>query len=278
MIVDAVQCARRRRWHPSGTGSSHNLGNLGIDHRPHAVWLRPHALANLALARKAGKESHIHVGILVGSDPCLALHIGLRHHRTCHHARVDLVARSVQEAGVDEKSPLCSHSETLTEVDTRAPLLVHDPHLDGIPPETHDLLHTAEESARECYLTRPVHLRLHNVQRAGPAVAALARTTKVLKGRGGRDETVEETLGDHLTSLSHHCISEHVVAHIPHQCNAPPWKRAGLALGVPEPDVGAHGPLHRNSILHIGCSQCTPEDSVDVRVDSSLIFGIHCRD
>lgn len=73
-------------------------------------------------------------------DPLLLPHLGLPHHRAGEHASVDLVARSVQEPGVDEEDALGRGTDALAQVRARAALLVHDAHLDGVPPEPKELL------------------------------------------------------------------------------------------------------------------------------------------
>jgi hypothetical protein len=67
-----------------------------------SIGRRPHALADLRLARKPAGEADLDVAILIGRDPVAALHLALAHHRPGPHRRVHLVAGAVEEAGVDE--------------------------------------------------------------------------------------------------------------------------------------------------------------------------------
>ena len=87
---------------------------------------------------------------------------------------VDLVAGAIEEAGIDEEHPRFHGADAFLEVDGGAPLLVHEADLDGVARQTEHVLDRGEQIVGEGDLFRPVHLRLDDVDRAGPAVARMA--------------------------------------------------------------------------------------------------------
>ena len=110
---------------------------LGIEHLPHFVRLRPHALADLRPARQATGDPDIDVAIFVRENPRLRLDRILSKNRACLHAGVNLVARTVEEARIDEHDALAHSANTLGEIDRCAALFVHDADLEriGFKPE-----------------------------------------------------------------------------------------------------------------------------------------------
>src|SRR3546814_7453146 len=78
------------------------MADLRLQHRLHHVGHRPHALADLRLAAETAGQADADIAILIGGDPVRRLHLALGDHRARAHRGVDLVARAVEEAGVDE--------------------------------------------------------------------------------------------------------------------------------------------------------------------------------
>mmetsp|Transcript_108186 Transcript_108186/g.286687 ORF Transcript_108186/g.286687 Transcript_108186/m.286687 type:complete len:731 (-) Transcript_108186:3-2195(-) len=277
VVVDAVESSRQGRWNPSSARACHRFSDLGLEHGQHAVGLGPHSLADLSPALEIGVQADVDVGVLVGLDPGLLLHVGLADHGPGHHAGVDLVAGAVEEAGVDEEDARGGGSDALAQVDTGAALLVHDAHLDGVPAQAEELLGTPEERVREGDLARAMHLGLDDVHRAQPAVHHQARAAEVLQGSGRGHEAVHEALG-HRAAVTEHHVREHVVADVSHQAHGAARQRLGVALLVAQPDVGPRAAYQGLAVLHEGCLEGAPHDAADVGVDLSLVVGIHRRD
>ena len=170
VVVHGVQGGRGRRRHPRGGGAGLRLTDLLLDHVGHQVGHRPHALADLRAAGEPGGQADVDVLVLVGLNPLGALHRALADHRPGLHRGVDLVAGAVQEAGVDEHHPVGGRLDAGLEVDGGAPLLVHDPDLERVLRQPEHVLDPAEQLDGERHLVGAVHLRLHDVDRAGAAV------------------------------------------------------------------------------------------------------------
>ena len=106
------------------------MSMLAVEHRAHLVRRSPHALADLAMPRQADLEAHEHVPVLIGADPACVFDLRLRYDGPGFHVGVQLVARAVEEARVDEDDPVAAGADALLEVDGRAPFLVHDADLE----------------------------------------------------------------------------------------------------------------------------------------------------
>ncbi|MNG19374.1 hypothetical protein D3C84_1035280 [compost metagenome] len=83
-----------------------------------------------------------------------------------------LVSGAVEEVGVDEGHPRGRSSDTGLEIDAGAPLLVHDPHLQGVALKAQQVFYAAEEFIGESDLNGSMHLRLYDVDGATPRVTA----------------------------------------------------------------------------------------------------------
>src|SRR3546814_15090118 len=94
-----------------------------------------------------------------------------------------LVAGAVEEAGVDEHHPRLGGADALLEVDGGPPLLVHDPHLEGVARDPDGVLDAGEQLVGEGDLLRSVHLRLDDVDRAGAGVAKPRDRKSVVSGK-----------------------------------------------------------------------------------------------
>ena len=196
MVVQRVQRRGGGRRHPGGVGAGLRVADLLRQHVGHPVGHRPHALADLRLARQAAGQADIDVAVLVGLDPGGRLHVALADHRAGFHRGVDLVAGAVEEAGVDEHDALGRRPDAGLEVDGGAPLLVHDAHLERVAGKPQHVLDAAEQLVGEGHLVRPVHLRLDDVDRAGAAVAQRALALQVVHRDQRRDGGIEDALGD----------------------------------------------------------------------------------
>ncbi len=132
VVMRRVQRRGGGRRHPGAIRARHRMADLLVEHVGHPVGHRPHALADLRLARQSASEADIDVAILIGDDPGLRLHVALAHHRPRFHRGMDLVPGAVEEAGIDEGDPVLRRADALLEVDRGAPLLIHDAKLHGV--------------------------------------------------------------------------------------------------------------------------------------------------
>src|SRR5262249_20109615 len=92
----------------------------------------PHALADLRPPWKPASNANVNIGILISRDPLGILHGLLADHRSGFHRGMNLVARAVEEARVDEKHPIGSRRDASREIDGGAPLFVHDTHFQRV--------------------------------------------------------------------------------------------------------------------------------------------------
>ena len=161
------------------------MADLLLQHVGHAIRRRPHALADLSAPGEPARQADAHIAILVRLDPVGVPHLGLAHHGAGFHRRVDLVARAVEKAGVDEDDAVPHLIDAGGEIGRRAPLLIHQAELDGVAFQAEHVLDRIEQPVGEARLGRPVHLGLHDVDRAGAAVAETAETLEVVHARSG---------------------------------------------------------------------------------------------
>ena len=148
VIVQRVQRRGGGRGDPGGVRAGLRMGDLRLQHVGHQVGHRPHALADLRVAGQAAQEPDVDVGILVGLDPGRGLHVALADHRAGLHRGVDLVAGAVEEAGVDEEDAVLRGADRFLQVQRRAPLLVHDAHLQREARQPERLLDAPEQLVR----------------------------------------------------------------------------------------------------------------------------------
>ncbi len=132
MVMQRMQRRGGRRRNPGGRGAGLRMRDLLRQHVRHLVGRGPHALADLGMAGQAIDKSDIDVPVFIGLDPGLGLHVVLADHRPRFHRGMDLVAGTVEEAGVDEHDALQGVLDAGLEVDRGAALLVHDADLHGV--------------------------------------------------------------------------------------------------------------------------------------------------
>ena len=171
VVVHGVQGGGGGRGYPGGGGAGAGLCDLLLHHGRHQISHRPHPLADLCSAGESGRQTDIDVAILVGQDPRLGFHRALADHRAGLHRGVDLIAGAVEKTGVDERDPVRGSGNAGLEVGRSAALLVHDADFYGVGGQTQHVLDTAEQLDGERDFLGPVHLRLDDVDRTGPAVA-----------------------------------------------------------------------------------------------------------
>ena len=83
---------------------------------------------------------------------------------------MDLVARAIEEAGVDEADASRGRRDAGHEIRARTPLLVHDAHFHRVLRQAYRLLDAPEDLVGEGDFLGPMHLRLDDIDRTGAAV------------------------------------------------------------------------------------------------------------
>mmetsp|Transcript_33669 Transcript_33669/g.77723 ORF Transcript_33669/g.77723 Transcript_33669/m.77723 type:complete len:318 (-) Transcript_33669:1023-1976(-) len=277
VVVDAVQGGCSRGGDPGCAGTGHEFRDLAIQHVLHAVWLGPHAFADLRAALQIGVQADVHIASFIRLDPILFLHVALADHRPCTHACVDLVAGAVQKARVDEKHTFHGRAQALAQVGAGAALLVHDAHLDGVSTEAEELLRSPKEAAGQGNLLWPMLLRLHNVDGTFPAVQQAPGAAQVVEGASCRDHAVEKAFWDELAIRRQHRIRKHVMPNVSHKRHGPARDGSDIALCISEPHVVVHSPRHGLAALHKRGLESTPEDAQDVAIHFGLVLRIHGR-
>ena len=271
MVVQGVQGGGGGRGDPGGVGPGLRMPDLGGQHVLHHVRRGPHALADLGPAGEAGGEADLDIALLVGRQPAFGLHGVLADHGPGLHGRVDLVARAVEEAGVDEDDPVLRHGDAGGEVGAGPALLVHDAQLDRVAGQAQGVLDLVEQAHRQGDLVRAVQLGLHHIDRTRRAVAAGA--LQVVQGGGHGHQGVDGRLIDRRPVQGDH-VGQHVVADIAHQQERATAQhdlaaaRGGVApVLVQPPGLGAPALLE-------GGGQVAAHQAEPVAVDAGLVLGV----
>ena len=148
------------------------MADLGFQHVGHPVRHRPHALADLCLALEAAGQADIHILVFIGCQPFAALHVALAHHGAGIHGGVHLVARAIQEAGIDEDDAILGGANAFLQVGAGAALFIHHAHLDGVACQPQQVFDGVKQGVGEGDFHGAMHLGLDDI---GGARAAVAR-------------------------------------------------------------------------------------------------------
>ena len=195
------------------------MRDLGAQHVGHAVRHRPHALADLRTTGQPAAQAHVDIRALVGVEPDGIADFALAQHRARNHRRVQLITGAVEEAGVDEHHALARGADALHEIERRAPLLVHDAHLQRVALEPEQLLDAAEQSHGQRHFLRTVQFRLDDIDRTAATVARAAARLQIVQSDQRADGRIEHGLWHRLAVDTHH-VAHHVVADVAHQHEA----------------------------------------------------------
>ena len=123
-------------------------------------------------------------------------------------------------------------------VQRRAAFLVHDAHLQGVAVQPQGILHEAEQVRGQGNLLGPVHLGLHDVDRATGAVAMRPGARQVVHGAPGADGGVQQGLDDR-GAVEPHDVGFEVRPDVADQHHAAAPQGHRIALGVQIGGVGA---------------------------------------
>mmetsp|Transcript_26983 Transcript_26983/g.68485 ORF Transcript_26983/g.68485 Transcript_26983/m.68485 type:complete len:472 (-) Transcript_26983:925-2340(-) len=273
VVVEGVEGRRRGRGGPRGVGPRHGVPDLLLEHLLHVVGGGPHALADLPLAGELDGDARVHVVVLVRLDPDLLLDLVLGKEGARLEARVDLVARAVEESGVDEGDAVLGLVHACSEVGGRAALLVHDPHLDRLVGEPEGLLGAAEELRGQGDLLGAVHLGLDKVHGAGAAVLEAWAVHQVVLGAKGSYKRVEKVLGD-LLAVVRDGIGIDVEPNVAHQQDHTAGEGEGAPRGGGVDAVGVHA-AHDGlaALVHRG-REGAAHQAVPITVARDLVLGV----
>ena len=222
MIVHRVQGRGDRRGHPGRARAGFGVRDLLREHGRHHVRLGPHALADLRAPRQSASNADIHISVLVSLDPARRRHLRFADHGTGFHARVDLVARAIEETRIDEKHARLRGPDALLEVGARAALLVHEAHLERVARQAEHILGHREELVREGDFLGAMHLRLDDVDRLLAAVAERPRLLEIVASDEARDQRIQDTFRRGRAGAVKHARIAHEMPDIAHEHQAAP--------------------------------------------------------
>ena len=144
MIMHRMQRSRSWRRNPRCCRSGFGMIHLRLYHLPHRIGHRPHSLANLPLADQTHLNPHIHIPIFISRQPRLRLNFILRKHSTRFHTRMYLITRTIQKTRIDKNNALSGLPHSALQIDSRAPLFVHNTDLQRIARKSQNIFHTPE--------------------------------------------------------------------------------------------------------------------------------------
>ena len=223
-------------------------------------------------------EADSHIARLVGLKPVAALHRALAQHGSCTHRGVDFVPGAIEEAGVDEDDAVLHRMDAGGEVGRRAALLVHHADLDRMARKFEQILNRVEQVIGKGAFLRPVHLGLHDVDRAAARVAERAVAFHIERGDRRGEDRVHDALGHFRAIREADRRVGHQVADIAHEHQAAALEglRAAVGCGV--------GPVARQrageglAALLEALRQIAADDAEPVGVGQQLVLGIDRRD
>ncbi|OIQ72308.1 hypothetical protein GALL_460670 [mine drainage metagenome] len=278
VIMQRMQRRRGRRRHPCGGGAGLRVGDLLRQHVRHHVRRGPHALADLGVAGQAVDQADIDVRVLIALDPGLGLHVVLANHGACFHRGMDLVAGTVEEAGIDEHDALEGLLDAGLEVHGGAAILVHDADLHGVFRQRQHLFDPGEQFAGKPDLVGAVHLRLDDIDRAGAAVAHLRVALEIVDREQAGDGGVEQAFRNFLAGSVEHRIGEHVMADIAHQQKAAAVQLEFTSVRGLVDAVGIERARQRlAALLEVGRQRAVHQPE-RVAIDQHLVLGVDGRD
>ena len=277
VVMDRVQRRRGRARHPGGVRPGAQMADFLDHHLPHQVGRGPHALADLRTARQAMRQSDPDIARFIGLEPGRVLHLALAHHRPRTHRGVNLVTRTVEEAGVDEDDAVLHRMDAGGKIGRSAAFLVHHADLDRMARQTEQVFDRIEQVVGEGAFLGPVHLGFHDIDAAAARIAVFSEARNILRADGRGDHRVEDTLGDFLAVPAHRRVG-HQMADIAHEHQAAPGQAvfaavlAGIGL-VPHKFAGERLAALLEAFLQIAADHAEP-----VAIGGKLVLGIDRRD
>ena len=250
------------------------MADFLLHHERHQIRHGPHALADLSVARQPAFEANIHVPVFVGLDPRSGLHVALADHRPGFHGGVHLIARAIEETGVDEEHAVLRRPDAFLEVHRGAAFLIHDPHLDRVARQTQRVLNPGEQLVREGDFFGAVHLRLHDIDRTCAAVGVGTLALQIMHRNQRREDTVENTFISRVAVLVRHHADGHQMTDITHQHQRTPVQGELTAIRGRVGPVPFHGALDGLAALLEGRGQRALIEAEPIGISDDLVFGI----
>ena len=190
---------------------------------------------------------------------------------------MDLVARAVEEARVDEDHAISGGQDAAGEIDGGAALLVHDAHLQGEARHAHEILDAGEEVIGQRHLVGTVHLRLDDIDRARTRILHLLGALEIVlgdeRGHGGVNDAFGRVGAVHL-----HHVGVHVMADIARQHEAAAREPERLAIGTRIAAIRVEATLQRAARLLEAGGQRAIHQAEPVAIDEHLVLGVDSRD
>jgi len=187
---------------------------------------------------------------------------------------MDLVAGAVQEAGVDKHHALAGSLDARLEVDRGAPLFVHDPDFERVAWQLEHVFDAAKQFVGERRFFSAVHLRLHDVDRAGAAVAARGFTVKAVDRCEAGQQTVENAFWHFVAIFVEDRIDGHQVTDVAHEQQRAAVQADGAAVGRRVLAVRVHGAGEGLAALGHLLAQIALHQAEPVAVNHYLVIGI----
>ena len=175
--------------------------NFGIHHGGHFVRHRPHAFADLCVARQSAGQPDVHVPVFVSRYPGLGFHLGLADHGTGLHGGVYLITGSVQETGIDKDHPVGRWTDTFLEVDRSPAFFVHDPDFDSTRVKSESFFDSAKQLDSKGDFFGAVHFWFNDIDRSGSGVLERAVAVQVVQGNETGDHGIHDAF-KYLVALS----------------------------------------------------------------------------
>ena len=275
VIVDRVQRCRGRARYPGGIGAGHRMTDFLLHHVGHHIGRGPHALADLCLAGHAASQTDGDIALLIGGDPVALLDIALGQHRARLHRCVDFVAGAVEEAGVYEHDPVLHRMDTGREVGRRPALFVHHTDLDGVAVEDKQVLHRIEQIIGKAAFLRPVHFRLHDIDRSGAAVAQFAQSLNIVHRDQAGENTVKQSFRRFRPVGQQDCGVAHQMADIAdkHQAAARQCESLAVQISIVAIPIGLA--FDRLAALFKGRIEIAAHQAKPVAIGQHLVFSVY---
>ena len=130
---------------------------------------------------------------------------------------MNLVAGTVQKAGVDKHDALAGRFDARLEVDRRAALFVHDADFERITRQREHVFDAAEQLVGEGGFFSAVHFRFNDINRTRAAVFTRGLAVQAVhRGQAG-EQTVEDAFRDFVTVFVEDRVDGHQVTHVTHE-------------------------------------------------------------
>ena len=278
VIVDRMQCSRRRAWYPGSIGTGHRMADFLFHHVGHHVRRRPHAFADLCLAGHAASQTDGDIALFISGDPVALLDIALGEHSPCLHRRVDFVTRTVEEAGIDEHNPVLHRVDTGREIGGRAAFLVHHADLDGMTVQSQQIFHRIEKVVGESAFFRPVHFWLHDIDGSGATVAQLAQSLDIVHRDQAGEHAIEQSFRRFRSVGQQNGRVGHQMPDIADKHQAAARQGESIAIRIDIVTIRVGLALDRLAALFEGCIKIAAHQAKPVAIGKHLVLGIHRRD